>query len=483
MEEDAPVRLVPLLVLLTACAGAPRALHEAPAGVEKYAAAVDWKQVGDETVELLRGYLRVETFNPPGNETLGAEYLRAELAKDGLDAEVHEFAPGRGSLLSRLRATKPSGEKPLCLLSHIDVVPAEADKWPADKQPLSGALVDDMVWGRGALDMKGMGAVELEVFRLLKRQGVPLTRDVILLAVADEEVAEGGMKLVTGALWEQVDCGHVVNEGGMGVRGLLSENQTAFAISVGEKGVLWLRVVAEGEAGHGSTPTDNRAPGRLVQALEKLAARQPKPRIQPALYEMLRRAGEKNGGAQGFIMQRPALVDTFAMKKLMGKPQTRAGITDTCQVTGFEGRGSAPNVIPSETSAFLDCRLLPGTTPKALLEELSALVKDVPGIRFEVVQSFEAAVSEVDDPFFDALARHAVAGRDDAIAGPVISPGFTDSILARGKGARAYGFVPFEVTPEELATMHGRDERVSVKNVHRGVEVLFRAVVDVVAAP
>ena len=472
-----------LSLLLLSCAGAPRALHPAPAGVEKYAAQLDFTKAGDEAVEVLRGYLRLDTFNPPGNETLGAEYLKAELAKDGLEAQVHEFSPGRGSLVARLKANKPSGEKPLCLLSHIDVVPAETELWPKETGPLSGALVDGMVWGRGALDMKGMGTLELQTFRWLARQHVPLQRDVILLAVADEEVGEGGMKLVTEQLWSELDCGHVINEGGMGVRGLLTENQTAFAISVGEKGILWLRVTAEGEAGHGSTPTDNRAPSRLVTALTKLATRQPKPRIQPAMYELLRRVGEKNGGASGFVMQHPALVDTFAMKKLMAKPQTRAGVTDTCQVTGFDGKGSAPNVIPSQTSAIMDCRLLPGTSPMALQTELEGLVKDVPGIKLEVVQAFEAAVSEMDDPFFDALARHAVEGRDDAVAGPVISPGYTDSILARAKGARAYGFVPFDVTPEELATFHGRDERVSVKNVHRGLEILFRAVVDVVAVP
>jgi acetylornithine deacetylase/succinyl-diaminopimelate desuccinylase-like protein len=430
---------LPALTIL-ACAAAPRALHEAPAGVERHATGIDWAQAGDEAVEVLRGYLRTDTFNPPGNETLGAEYLAAELRKEGLEATIAEFAPGRGSLIARLPATQPNGQKPLCLLSHIDVVPAEADKWPADRGPLSGALVDGMVWGRGALDMKGLGALELQVFRLLKRRAVPLSRDVILLAVADEEVAEGGMKLLTEQRWAELDCGHIVNEGGIGVRGLLTPDQTAFAISVGEKGVLWVRVTAEGEAGHGSTPTPERAPSRLVQALGKLAAREPKVRVQPALYEMLRRAGAKNGGVQGFIMQRPALVDAFALKKLLAKPQTRATITDTCQVTGFEGRGSAPNVIPSAASAVLDCRLLPGTTPQALLEELTALVKDVPGVKLEVLLSFEAAVSDMDDPFFDALARHAVAGRDDAIAGPVISPGFTDSILARAKGARAYGF-------------------------------------------
>lgn len=476
------MRQLPLLLLLSSCATAPRALHEAPAGLGKYADAIDWAKAGDEAVAVLQGYLRVDTINPPGNETRGAEYLKGELAKDGIDATIHEFAPGRGSLVARLRATKPSGQKPLCLLSHTDVVPAEAAAWPADTGPLSGALKDGSVWGRGALDMKGMGALELQTLRWLKRQGVPLHRDVILLAVADEEVDEGGMRLVVDQLWKDVDCGHVINEGGMGVRGLLVENQTTFAISVGEKGVLWLRMTAEGEAGHGSTPVDTRAPTRLMAALEKFSKRTPKPRIQPSMYELLRRVGEKNGGFTGFVMQRPALVDTFALPKLMAKPPTRAGVTDTCQVTGFEGRGSAPNVIPSSTSALIDCRVLPGTTPRQLLAELEALVK-TDGVKLEVIHEFEAGVSEMDDAFFDALARRAVEGRDDAVAGPVISPGYTDSILARQKGARAYGFVPFDVSPEELQTFHGRDERVSVKNVHKGLEILFKAVVDVTAVP
>lgn len=468
---------------LLACAPTPRAPHAAPPGVEKWADAVDWAKAGDETVELLQRYLRVDTMNPPGNETEGAMFLQAELQKDGLESVIYEFAPGRGSLVARLKATKPSGEKPLCLLSHIDTVPAEADTWPADAAPLSGVIKDGALWGRGVLDMKGMGAVETEVFRLLARQKVELTRDVILMAVADEEVGEGGMKLLTEQHWGELDCGHMINEGGLGITGMLAPNQTTYAISVGEKGILWLRVKASGEAGHGSTPTDTRAPPHLVQALEKLATRKVAVNIQPSMFELLRRAGEKNGGVGGFVMQRPALVNAFAVGKLLSKPTTKAVITDTCQVTGFEGKGSAPNVIPSQTSAIIDCRLLPGTTPEALQKELEALVKGVPGISFEVITAFEAQVSEMDDPFFDALARHAVRGQPNAIAGPTISPGYTDSVLARKLGTRAYGFVPFEVTQEELATFHGRDERVKVDTIKRGVEVLFRAVADVSAAP
>lgn len=471
------------LLVLSACATAPRPLHQPPPGLEKYADGIDWQATGDETAQLLSAYLQVDTMNPPGNETLGAEFLKARLAQDGIDATIHEFAPGRGTLIARLPATKPSGEKPLCLMSHLDVVTAEAAKWPADRQPLSGAIIDGVVWGRGALDTKGLGAVEVETFLLLKRKGVPLTRDVILLAVADEEVGEGGMRQLVDELWKDVDCGQLVNEGGIGLKDALVPGQTTFAISVAEKGAVWLRIKASGEAGHGSTPTDERAPVRLVRALERVIRRAPKPTLHPALYELLRRAGEQAGGFTGFVMQRPALVDAFAVKKMLKKPTTRAMVTNTCQVTGFEGKGSATNVVPSEVRAILDCRILPGVTAEALMEELKALLADLPGLEFEVDHGFVAEASDWDDAFFDALARHAVEGRDDAVAGPTVSPGYTDSILARKKGTHAYGFAPFEITAEELATMHGKDERVSVANLRRGVEVLYKAVVDVAAAP
>lgn len=485
MNRSVLIGVVVLLLIgvvgFVGCATTPRALHTSDARLQNHLASLDWKAAGDETVEVLQQYVRIDTTNPTGNETRGTDFLAAQLKADGLESEVVEFAPGRGTLVARLKATVPSGEKPLCLLSHVDTVPFEEAKWA--KGPLSGDIVDGVLWGRGVLDMKGLGALELQAFRQLHRLKVPLVRDVILLAVADEEVAEGGMKLVTGPMWDSLGCGQIINEGGMGIRGVVAEGLTTFAISVGEKGILWAELVAEGEAGHGSTPSDDRAPLKLMQALAAFSKREAKPQVQAPMLEMLRRTGVKQGGFQGFVMQRPSLVSLFATGKLMKKPTTRASITNTCQVTGFDGKGSAPNVIPSGTRAVLDCRLLPGTSPEAMQAELEALIKDVPGVTLKVLQAFPAGVSEEDDALFDALARHAVEGRDDAVAGPVISPGYTDSILARAKGARAYGFTPFELTQEELATIHGRDERVSVKNVHRGLEVLLRSVVDVVAAP
>lgn len=472
-----------LLVLVSSCATAPGPVTPAPAGLERFGNQVDWAKAGEETAQALAGYLQTDTFNPPGNETRGAEYLAALLAKDGIESELLEFAPGRSNLVARLKAVGTPTDKPLCLLSHIDVVPAEADLWPKETGPLSGAIdANGDIWGRGALDMKGMGIVEAMTLVWLKRANVPLSRDVILLAVGDEEVDNLGMKQLVEKHWERLDCGVLVNEGGVGVKNLLFEGQTVFAVSVAEKGALWLKMKASGEAGHGSTPVPQRAPTRLIEAVKALSTRQPPTQIHASLYELLRRIGEQKGGVTGFILQRPLLVNWFVTSKLMARPATRAAITNTCQVTGFEGKGSAPNVIPSQVAAIIDCRLLPGTTPELVLAELKELTKHVEGIEFEVSYGDAANESTWQDPFFDALARHAVGTRTDVVAGPVLSPGFTDSLLARPKGTRAYGMVPFEVSQEELATMHGRNERVSKANLTRGVEVLFRAVVDVAAA-
>lgn len=478
---------LPLLVLLAtqlSCATAPGPVTPAPAGVDRHANGIDWEKAGEEASLALSGYLQVDTFNPPGNETRGAQYLAALLAKDGIESKLVEFAPGRSNLIARLDAPTPKKAKPVCLLSHIDVVPAETEAWPATTGPLSGAIdADGFIWGRGALDMKGMGLIEAMTLVWLARAKVPLDRDVILIAVGDEEVDDLGMKHLVEHQWSELDCGVLVNEGGLGIKNLLFEGQTVFAISVAEKGTLWLRMKSTGEAGHGSTPVPTRAPTKLVTAMQRLSARQPTPTIHPSLYELLRRVGEQRGGANGFVLQRPALVDAFVTSKLMAKPTTRAGLTNTCQVTGFEGKGSNANVIPSQVAAIVDCRVLPGTSPENLLAELKELTKDLEGIEFEVLNADGANESTWQEPFFDALARHAVGARTDAVAGPVLSPGYTDSLLARPKGTRAYGMVPFEVSQEELGTMHGKNERVSKQNVRKGLEVLFRAVVDVSAAP
>jgi acetylornithine deacetylase/succinyl-diaminopimelate desuccinylase-like protein len=369
----------------------------------------------------------------------------------------------------------------LCLLSHIDTATAEPERWPEGRGPWSGTIdADGVLWGRGALDMKGLGAVETLAFLWLHRLHVPLRRDVLLLATADEEVGGGGITELI-ARWDELRCTHVLNEGGLGVRDALFAGQTLFAASVAEKGVLWLRMVATGPAGHGSSPAPGRAPGRLVAALEKLAAQEPEPVLLPAVQVLLGEAGRQGGGQQGLVLSHPALVRMFAMKRLLAGGSTRGVVSDTCQVTGFGG-GKEPNVVPSEVYAQLDCRLLPGHAPDALLAHLREIVGD-PAVRFEVLQAAPASESPYDDPFFSALVRRTLEGRPDAAMGPFLSPGTTDATRLRPLGVRAYGFEPFEVSAEEAATMHGHGERVHVATVRRALRVVLEAVLDVAAAP
>ncbi len=464
--------------VLGGCAVAPLPEIAAPRSTARFYDAVDWKKAGDEAVAVLQGYVRTDTTNPPGNETRGAEYLAAVLAKEEIPYEILEYAPGRGNLVATL-AAEHEEEPPLCLLSHVDVVTAEEKTWSAGKGPLSGAIDGGYLYGRGTLDMKGLGALELMTMVWLKRLHVPLRRNVVLLAVAAEESDSAGIQFLVDKHWSKLRCSHVVNEGGLGIEDLLTKGQTVYTISVAEKGTLWLRMTAHGEAGHGSTPLPGRAPERLVHAIEKLYARDPDPVVHPSLYDLAARIGEDSGGLTGFVLRRPWLVRRLVLGKLMESPPARATLFDTCNVTGFEGK-KEPNVIPTEVSAILDCRVLPGTRPIDLFVELRKTIDD-PKVTFEILDRSEPAESTWDDPLFSALARHAVDGRPHVVAGPALSPGYTDSLYLRRKGARAYGFTPFEVKQEEMNGFHGKNERVSLANVHRGLRTLFRAVVDVAA--
>jgi acetylornithine deacetylase/succinyl-diaminopimelate desuccinylase-like protein len=472
------------LLLLTVTAGCgpahvPRRGPAPPLQVQWHR-AIDWPSAGEEAAALLSGYLQVDTRNPPGNENLGVSYLREALARDGIEASHWELSPGRGSLIARLPGT--GEEKPLCLLSHIDVATWDEAGWPEGRGPLSGVVDGDgMLWGRGALDMKGMGAIELLTLSWLHRLRVPLRRDVILLAVADEEVDNRGAKQLV-ERWSELDCGAVINEGGLGVPGVFFDDQTVWAISVAEKGCLWVRMVAKGEPGHGSTPMPGRAPELLLEALARIRARKPGVRFDPALDELFYEVGNGRTGLARAVLTHPASVHQLLRGRLLGNPATRAMLTDTVNITGFAG-ARQPNVVPSEVEAVLDCRLLPGTRAEDLLAELRALVADLPGVRFEVISAEEANGSSWDDPVYAALRHHLVAGRTDAVAGPFVSVGFTDSIYLRPLGARAFGIVPFEVSQELASTMHGNGERVPTAELREGLRRLFSAVVDATAAP
>ncbi len=487
LNSSPSLRLVALAacVACTTCATTPL-YRDGIADADRPSAKlkdVDFNAHGQAAFEDLAAYLRVDTVNPPGNEKNGADFLAALLAAKGIDSELIDHGDNRATLIARVKATKPNGEGAICLVNHIDVVTSEIERWPPERGPLSGAVVDvdgeTMVYGRGALDMKGMGMMELHALFALIDSGVERTRDLVYVAVADEEVKSIGIEaIVSDEHWPKVNCTHAINEGGLGLSDGIVEGQTVFAISVGERGVLWSRVIAEGPPGHGSTPVPGRAPEKLLLAMNRFDAWRDEARIHPALYELLAEVGNEAGGVNGYVMQRPFLVDRLVIGRLQQQPTTKAITNDTVHLTGFWGANS-PNVVPSTVWAQYDVRLLPDTAPEAMKLELEALIKDIPGVHLEVIETKEGSFSDWNDPLFRALQRNAVAGIPRAVAGPIISPGFTDSIVLRRRGVRAYGVIPVVVSALESSSMHGDGERVSRANIIRGTKVLTMTLADV----
>lgn len=420
---------------------------------------------GQEVVAWLQEMIRIDTRNPPGNEAALVDWLGATLAAEGVPWSRIDHAPGRSSFVARLEGSDDSG--PFCLVSHLDTAPVERDRWSVD--PLAGEIRDGHLWGRGALDMKGMLAVQLAAVVDLQRRGLPLRRDVVLLAVADEEAGSIGMQEVISRHWADIGCTEALNEGGLGLVDALFVGQTLHAVSVAERGVLWLELVATADAGHGSVDRPDEALDRLLGGVARVARLNHRPRMDPAIRELLRAAGRQHGGLAGAVLRSDVLVSLFVRPRLLADPALRAALTDSVHLTGIRA-GEAPNVVPGSAVATFDGRLLPGTDPDALLARLQRATSGVDGLAWRVLQSVPARGNGWDSDTFRAIVAAASASRSDVAVGPALSVGFTDSLWLRTLGVDAYGWVPFEVTPELAATMHGADERVPVEEVVRGAE-------------
>lgn len=489
-------RIAPLFVavsILAACArrgGAPPLAGPSSAPVLETPARValisaprgesEWNALGDEAAQLLSQYIRINTTNPPGNEIVAARWLAAVLRREGIESQIFEPAPGKANLYARLRGD--GSARPIIMLNHMDVVLASPQYWSVD--PFGGVIKDGAVWGRGALDMKGEGIAQLMTMLILKRAGVPLKRDVIFLATADEEIGAG-----VGAAWfvaqhpELIrDAEFLINEGGStraGGRGGVDY----YGVGTTEKSPFWLDMTARGTAGHGSRPTPDNPVHRLVRALNRIAEWRTPLIVTPSVERYFRDLAtvERDSTQRRWFSDiRAAIRDSVAARVITSDVAYNALLRNTLSITGLKGSDKT-NVIPPIATAALDVRLLPGQDPAAFLAELTRVVADTAVSFRPQGPNWPATESSTDTELFRAITAVAHARHPNALVTTPMLAGFTDSHYFRRLGIASYGLGPFPLTQADSRGVHGNDERVSVEALRFGVRFYYDVVATVAA--
>lgn len=422
----------------------------------------------DEVVDICRDLLRIDTSNygdgsGPG-ERAAAEHVMGLLTEVGLEPELIESEPGRASVVVRVGGTDP-GREALLVHGHLDVVPAHAPDWQV--HPFSGEERDGALWGRGAVDMKGMDAMILAVLRELARTGRRPARDVVFAFLADEEA--GGLKGARYLVDHRPELFEGVTEAISEVGGFSVDlaGQRCYLLQTAEKGITWLRLLAHGRAGHGSQVNDDNAVTRLCEAVARIGRHDWPLEITPTVRQFLDGVSEVTGTELDPTDTRQ-LVDT------LGTTARWVGATlrNTANPTVLDA-GYKHNVIPGTASALLDCRYLPGRDGE-LLDTVRRLAGD--GVDVEVLHTDVALETPFEGPLVDVMVDALLAEDPGARVLPYCLSGGTDNKSFARLGIRGYGFAPLRL-PADLdfsGMFHGVDERVPVDALRFGTRVLDR---------
>jgi acetylornithine deacetylase/succinyl-diaminopimelate desuccinylase-like protein len=414
--------------------------------------AIQWPAVESHAIELLQKYIRLPSINPPADTRATAALLAQEFKSAGLEATLYTSAPdGRTNLIVRLPG-KDRTRRPLLLLNHMDVVPVDASRWKQD--PFGAIIVNGMMWGRGTLDMKSIGVMQLTAMMLLKQQGIVPPSDIVFLATCDEE-SDGryGAKWMIDNHWDELNPEYVLDEGAFASSDFYSPGKTVYGVSVGDKQVVWLKVRAVGTAGHASQPIPDNANDILLSAIEKAREFPPASKPNPVIAQMKQQLGE------------------FAANKFMNAAQQNTMSLTTLR----SGVGDPPkvNVIPSVAEATLDCRLLPGQNAEEFVSEIKARVND-PRVTFELLSHpADPGPSRTDTKLFATLRSAILHAQPDARVIPVIVPWGTDSQKFRLRGVIGYGLVPMNIDLATLATMHSDSERIPLDQFKMALHIYF----------
>ena len=450
--------------------------------------AIDFAQAGQEGIKILQDVVRFNTVNPPGDELPAANYYKKLFEAAGLSVEVLQPAdpsapPGAGTranLIVRLKGKGSGG--PLILLSHLDVVGVEREKWKYD--PFGAAIDGGFLYGRGAIDDKGMGALFAEIMLLLARNKTSLKRDILFVTCADEEA---GGKL--GISWliqnhrSKIEAEAAINEGG---RVNLKDGKVEYvAIQNAEKVPYHVHLKVKGTPGHASIPLPDNAIYRLSNALAKLAEYQTPLKLNDTTRAFFLGVAElEPGSPTGYFAKNVdhPFIGPFAREQLTQHPYfnsiLRNSIAPTILKSGFRN-----NVLPSEAEVTLNCRLLPGEKIESFVSELKRVIaEDSVEITYQQGKALGKEPSPASHAVYQALANSAVKTWPGTRVIPFMSTGATDSAELRAVGIHAYGILPFPLTEEDEARMHGHDERLAVKSFTEGLEFIYRAVEEIAFA-
>jgi acetylornithine deacetylase/succinyl-diaminopimelate desuccinylase-like protein len=439
--------------------------------------APDFTSAQAEAVKFLGELVKIDTSNPPGNETRAAEYIKSVLAAQGIPAQIFESASGRGNVVARIKGT--GKKKPLLLMGHLDVVGVERARWTVD--PFTATIKDGYLYGRGAIDDKAMDAANLEVFLMIHRMKLPLDRDVILLAEAGEEgTTQFGIDFMVEKHWDEIACEYAFNEGG----DVVEENGKVqyVAVSTTQKVPRGFSLIAKGTSGHGSAPRVDNAIAHLAAAVDKVARWEAPMRLNETTRRFFQQMAKISPPEKAQLYAH--VEDPAVQQKLHQTEPSYYSMLRTSLVPTIIKGGFRSNVIPAEAEARFDVRALPDENMDTLKADLAKLLND-PAITFvdaeNVNQRPATPPSGLDTDAFHALEHAQQKVFPGVPTIPIMQVGATDSAQLRAKGVQAYDLGTV-MSSDDRTRIHGNDERIQIAGFGKFVQFLYAATVEIARA-
>ncbi|HXI43301.1 MAG TPA: M20/M25/M40 family metallo-hydrolase [Bryobacteraceae bacterium] len=438
-------------------------------------------RASDTLEELTRHYLidliRLDTTNPPGNETRVAQYLKTVCDTEGIESETLGADPARLNFLARIKGS--GKQKPLLVMAHSDVVPADRSQWTVD--PFSAEIRDGMLYGRGAQDDKSLLAAELAVLVDLKRTGARLNRDVILLSEADEEAGSSGIQWLIANAWDKINAQFAVNEGGFAIT--TGSGQRIYEIQTTEKIPTRVILVAQGTAGHGSLPRDDNPVVHLARAIVRVAEADQPVRLNTTTRRYLH-ALAKLPDYKWLEPLLPRLenasTSTAVANQIRARDAELATMLRTTVSPTILAAGNKINVIPNTAEAQLDVRRLPNETHAEIFERVRRIVHD-PAVEVRAAPGQEMPATEpsgISTPLYEVMQQTFAHTAPTALVIPYMVRGATDGSFLRQKGIDVYG-APLFLREDKESRAHGNDERISLESLTSGVRLLKEIVLAV----